>query len=254
MLYPKYKLHTLKLPKSDELIDIEPWVLCILFVKLTSIYNNESYENLLQMLTDEMKDVQFITSWNEICLKATSVTANNNKMILSRTVGVKENTQLSSVNRTLEIMHNIVKCCCDSIQEDEKSRLETLYKAIKRNSRFDTIKKHIKISMKIANETVLKLWNQLDYELRLNNKNNREIIFRTQTNIMYCVMTHYKYLLYVYMDILQNISKDADNSLSPYVMLFMSLVEKHEVTIKNITAIGDEMDDVIKLALSPYVI
>ena len=241
--YSKYKLIKTSFDKiiNDEL---KYWVLCVWFTVVTSKHEHENSDIVIRVLEDEFKDTRFMITFNEMCHILTSKQKQMVKFDFSRSNTVSNiRYHPQNVDKILELLYETVQCFCKIIKIDEEVRSSRLYSNIVNNNHFNKVKKHIKISKTMVHETILKFWNQLDYELKLN-IDNINIIMKSCHNIIHCFVIHYRYLIHVYVNLLKH-----DYTLTKYSITFMELIEEHELKLQTVISLGDDLTEIVNCVL-----
>lgn len=234
---------------KNQLYNITNWICVSIFVATTSIHKECNSTELTDIVLQQYNDNEFRRMFDELCNVVISNQSNIIRIDTTRPSCVNNLTRKASqnLNKILEILYEIVNWSCGMIKEDENVRNTKLYCKLKNSSIFETVKKHIKISRTMVYETIIKFWNRLNYELTLN-VDNVQLIKKTFQNIMYCLNTHYKYLKYVLINLLQ--SNEEDNLVSLHSFIIMQLTEEYDEKINNLTQLADDMNilicDVIK--------
>lgn len=242
--YPENELVVLTSNDNNRLFQTSNWIAVLLFVITSSIHKECESVELMSILSKQFNDIEFIRMFDELCNAVTSNQSSITKIDTTRTRGVNSLTNKASqnLNKILDILYDIVSWSCIMIKDDENARSTKLYYNLINSTVFENIKKHIKISKTMVYETIIKLWNRLNYELTLN-VDNVQLIKTTFQNIIHCINTHYKYLVYVFMNFLQ--SNNEDNVICHHSFIIMKLTEEYDEKIKNITRLADDMNSLI---------
>lgn len=240
--YSQYQLISLIDEAKARLAD--SWISCILFTSTTSINKESDSANVIDLLSKQYSDYEFVLDLQDLCNIVSSDQSMMCRMDLYRPrVSYMTTTQHSqNMNKILEILLDIVNWCCVMLKTDEHTRNETLYNKLSDSIAFQQVIKKVKISKTMVYETIVKLWNKLSYELTLN-INNTELIRKTFKNIVYCWSLHYKYLIFVFIDLVQSINED--DVIQQHSNTILSLTEDYDKKLENITKLTDNMCELI---------
>ncbi len=230
---------------------MDDWMLCVLFTSITSIHRDYTNTELIDILSKQYNDNEFLLNFQDLCNVVSSNQTMMCKIDLCRPklsyTKIHPRVVSQNMNKILEILHHIVSWCCMSIKTDEKTRNNKLYCNLINCTEFEKIKKHIKISKTMVYETILKLWNRLNYELTLN-INNVELIKQTFKNIVHCWNVHYKYVIFVLINLVQ-CNSDANSIINTYSYTIVSLTEEYDEKIREVTILADSMNELISEVL-----
>lgn len=244
--YSQYQLISLidETNKDTKTPIMDSWISCILFTATTSIHKDSNSNEIIDLLSKQYYDNEFILDLQDLCIVVSSDQSMMCKMDMCRPrVSYKTTSQHSqNMNKILEILLDIVNWCCVMIKKDEIIRAETLYCKLHNSLTFQKVKKHIQLSKTMVYETTIKLWNKLNYELTLD-INNTELIQKTFKNIIHCWTTHYKYLVFVFINLVQ--STGGCDIIHQHSCTLVSLTEDYDVKLKNITELTDSMCELI---------
>lgn len=243
--YPKTELVILtSSDDNNQLYQTSNWIAVLLFVITSNIHKECESTMLIDILSKQFNDNEFRRMFDELCNVVTSNQSSITKIDTTRPRGVNTLTNKASqnLNKILDILYDIVSWSCGMIKDDENTRSTKLYYNLINSIVFEKLKKHIKISKTMVYETIIKLWNRLNYELTLN-VDNVQLIKTTFQNIIHCMNTHYKYLVYVFMNLLQ--SNNEDNIICQHSFVIMKLTEEYDEKILNITRLADDMNSLI---------
>ena len=243
--YPNIEVITLSIDSNNnQLYDTTNWISALLFVTITSIYKECNNTEVIEVLSKQFNDNEFRRTFDELCNVVISNQSSVIRLDTSRPRDANSLTNKASqnLNKILEILHDIVIWICGMIKDDENVRSAKLYGNLVKSCAFEKIKKHVKISKTMVHETVIKLWNRLNYELTLN-IDNTQLIKKTFQNIIHCLTTHYKYLVYVFINLLQ--FNNEDSLISHHSFIIMQLTEEYDDKIKHLTTISDDMNSLI---------
>ena len=220
------------------------WVSVLMFVSTTSIHNECNSIELIDILSKQFNNNEFRRMFDEVCNVVVSNQSNITRMDMTRPRNVNNLTNKVSqnLNKILEIIYDIIHWSCRIINEDENVRKAQLYCIWTNSSTFDKVKKDIKISKGMVYETVIKLWNRLNYELTLN-VDNVQLIKNTFQNIIYYINIHYKYLVYVFVNLLQ--PNNEGDIINQHSFIIMKLTEEYDEKVRNLTTIADDMNSLI---------
>ena len=247
LYYSSYQLITLFDEKNAEpstRCKIENWVSCILFTATTSLNKEFKSTDMIDVLSKQYNDNAFVLDLQELCQLVSSPQSMMCKMDtyrprVSTTISTKHS---QNMNKILEILYDIVSWCCSMLKNDDIIRSEKLYRHLVNSNAFDKVKKHIKISKTIVHDTTNKFWNRLNYELTLN-ANNTELIKKTFENIVHCWTTHYKYLIFALVNLLQ--SDNGTDIVHQHSFTILTLTEDYDEKLRNITRLTDSMCELI---------
>lgn len=241
---PRNKVIILPNDRNAQLYNLCNWKSVTLFVVITSMHKEYNNTELIESLSNQLTDNEFRKNFDELSNIVTSNQSCIIKMNMTRTSCINDMTYKASqnLNNVLDILHDIVSWSCMMIRHDENVRDKKLYFKLQNSYTFETGKKHMRISRTIVYETILKLWNRLTYELTLN-VGSAQLITQVFQNIMHCLNTHYKYLVYVLVNLLQ--SGIEDNIISHHSIIILSITEEYEDKIKKLTKLADDMDSLI---------
>lgn len=231
--YSQYQL--LSLVDETKAHVIESWISCIVFTTTTSINKDMDSNEIIDLLSKQYSDNEFVLNLQDLCNVVSSDQSMMYRMDLCRPrVSYLTTTQHSqNMNKILEILLDIVNWCCVIIKTDEYSRNQTFHS----NVAFQEINKKIMISNTMVYETMIKLWNKLNYELTLN-INNTELIKKTFKNIVYCWTVHYKYIISMFINLVETTHATHANDV-------LSLTEDYDKKIQKITTLTDSMSELI---------
>jgi ABC-type antimicrobial peptide transport system permease subunit len=240
--YSQYQL--ISLIDETKAKSLNSWISCILFTTTTSIHKDSHSTEIIDILSKQYSDNEFVLDLQDVCNIVSSDQSMMCRMDLCRPrVSYMTTAQHSqNMNKILEILLDIVNCCCVMLNTDEKKRNETLDNKLSNNSAFEKVNKQTKISKTIVYETIIKLWNKLNYELTLN-INNTELIRKTFQNIIHCWTIHYKHLIFVFITLVE--STYENNDIQQQSSTILSLTEDYDKKIQNITKLTDSMCELI---------
>lgn len=229
---------------NNNLYHTSHWISVLLFVTTTSTHQEYHSTELIDTVSKQFKDHKFIRIFDEFCNIVTSNQSSVTRIDTSRPRGVNNLTNKASqnLNKILDILYDIVDWSCCMIKDDESVRSTKVYCNLIHSIAFEKVKKHIKISKTMVHETVIKLWNRLNYELTLN-VDNVQLIKTTFQNIIHCLITHYKYVVYVFINLLQ--SNNEDNIICRQSFVIVKLTEEYDEKIRSITTLADDMNSLI---------
>jgi hypothetical protein len=242
-MFPSYSVYNVELTNHN-IEGIEPWLYCAWFILITNRYEHEHKDIVLNALKEESKDTCFIKTFYECCLETIS-TCKGWSFVNERQATKRQNN-MPAINNILGFLYEIVQIYCKVIDSDERERCTMLYNKLPPTSQFQSIKRHITISKRMASETITKLYHMLEYELKINSWSS-QMIQRTHLNMTHCIVTHYKYLIHVYTDVLKN--NNTDSPLTKYSFQFIEFIEQHNDTLKNINKLADTMNDLVQKGL-----
>ena len=243
--YPKTRFIIMtKNEDNNQLFQTSNWIALLLFVITTNKYKECESRELIDILVNQLNDIEFRIVFDDFCNIVVSNQSNVTRMDMTRASGVNTLTYKTSqnLNKILDIVYDIVRWSCQMIVTDHNKRTTQLYCKINNHISFEKIKKNINSSKKTIYETVIELWNRLNYELTLN-VDDVQLIKTTFQNIIHCVNTHYKYLLYVLIDLLQ--LSDEDTIICDNSFVIMNLTKEYDEKIKNLTRLGDDMNSLV---------
>ena len=243
--YPKTELIILSICNDNsQLFNTSNWIAVLLFVTTTNIHKECNKNELIEILSKQFNDNEFRRMFDEFCNVITSHQSNIIRIDMTRPRGVNTLTNKASqnLNKVLDTLYDIVCWSCGMIRDDENVRSAKVYCNLVNSIAFEKVKKHIKISKTMVYETIVKLWNRLNYELTLN-VDNVQSIKTTFQNIIHCLNTHYKYLVYVFVNLLQ--SNNEDHYINHNSFIIMKLTEEYDEKIKNLTRLADDMGSLI---------
>lgn len=250
--YKKYQLISLF---DDNIINteckIDHWILCILFSVITYIHKDYDSTDILQALSQEYNNSEFLLDFQDLCNVVSSNQTLIHKSDISRPrvfyTKLQTTSHAQNMNKVLEILHDIVTWCCMTIKNDETVRNDKLYCKLISSGEFNRLKKHIKISKAIVYESIIKLWNRMNYELTLNN-NNIQVVKQSFQNIVHSWSVHYKYLIFVFINLVQS-NNSVDNIVNKYSFTIVSLTEEYDEKLREITILADSMNDLMNEVL-----
>lgn len=243
--YPKAKLVVLTSSDyNNKLYITTNWISVLLFVITTNTHKQCNNMEMIDILSKQFNDNDFRRMFDDFCNVIISPQSSISRIDMTRPHGSKSlsNETSQNLNKILDIMYDIVSWSFGMIKDDENVRITNLYCILINSIVFERAKKHIKISKNMVNETVLKLWNRLNYDLKLN-VDNAQSIKTTFQNIMYCLNTHYKYLVYILINLLQ--CNNADDIIYHHSFVIMKLTEEYDEKVKNLTKLADDMNSLI---------
>jgi hypothetical protein len=237
--YSKYQLISLIDENKSQVID--SWISCILFTTTTSINKDIDSAEIIDLLSKQYSNNEFVLDLQDLCNVVSSDQSMMCRMDLCRPrVSHLTTAQHSqNMNKILEILLDIVNWCCVILNHDERTRNSKLCEVIA----FQEVNKNIRISKTMVYETIIKLWNKLNFELTLN-INNTELIKKTFKNIIHCWTVHYKYLIFEFINFVQLPNENDD--IQKYSPTILSLTEDYDAKLTKITIITDSMCELIK--------
>lgn len=243
--YPQNKLILLtNVMTNKPIYNLKDWISVLLFVITTNIKKECNNKELIETLSEQLNDNKFRKLFDELCNVVVSNHSNITKIDTTRPRGINNVTNKTSQNlsKILDILYDVVDWSCEMIKEDEKVRETELYSNLAKSTTFKTVKKHIKISKLMVYETIIKLWNRLNYDLTLN-IDNKQLIKMSSQNILYCLTTHYKYVIHILINLLQ--TNNEDSIISHHVTIIMKLGEEYNKKVYHLRRLSDEIDSLI---------
>ena len=230
---------------------LDDWMLCILFTAITSIHRDCTSVEVIDILSKQFDDNEVLLNFQDLCNVVSSNQASMCKMDIHRPhisyTKLYPRRVSQNINKVLEILHDIVSWCCMSINTDEQRRNDKLYCNVIDTIELKNTKKHIEISKTMVYDTIVKLWNRLNYELTLNN-NNVEIIKQTFKNIIHHWSVHYKYIILVFINLVQS-NNDVSSDINNHSYTIVSLTEEYDEKIREMIVLADSMNELINEVL-----
>lgn len=238
--YPKHNLINILTDVNRRITD---WISCLLFLSVVKMSQKSSMDELLDTVKRQFQDIELTSMFMEFCEIVSSEQQQVSKFDLTRPKHIDQSIKnIDNLNRVIDIMYDIVCWCCETMKEDEKLRNNKLYCNIKESERFQKLTKHIQTSLKIVSKNIVKTWNKFDYELSLMN-NNIEVVKKYLENIMFCMLIHYKYVISLFIELLQ-IPNDKD-IIYKYSFVIISLTEEYDEKIRKIIQLADGMKELL---------
>lgn len=228
--YPSYTLYFIGLTSSRENPKdcIMNWIATCWFVTIMSHYKQHKHKtniHLQDFLRNEYTDHIFITNFTEMCwdLVATEQVKDN--------LNLNHQPSYESVVVILDIMYQVVNCCCNTMNKDEH---------VRKSNGCDNLS--MTLSMKQTYDKVIECWKRLNNWLRLYRD---DYVYLKNTSIQICdlMCVHYRYMLCEY-DKQVLIEPDKNK-----IEKIKSLITDYKNKVYTLMDLKDDMDFIITKAL-----
>ena len=214
--YPEYDIKSV-VSKSTN-IAVLSWVMTSWFVAIVSKHSKVNVEGmqLQQLLDKEYEDTNFLASFHHMCWELVSATR-------IKHVHTKYSMNKASLFAVLHILHQVVKCYCKTMIDDDKVR--------KAKYSFDTHQdKCINMSKALSYDKLLTCWDRLS---KWSSLHNGDVTYIKNANIEMSnlVLVHYRYLI-------ECVNQENQD-----------MVDEYKNKINTIMDLRDNVDDLIKRTL-----
>lgn len=184
--YPGHDVNCVVLAKikhqHDQNDNQQCWIMVSWFVTIVSKYNKSNVvgSQLQQLLDKEYEDIKFLLNFHNICWDIVSATRKKH-------VHTRYSVSKASLYAVLNILHQVVKCFCKTVIDDEKKRKEIFT--------FDaTTHSCVNMSSTLSYDKLMTCWDRLNKWSQLH---SGDVTFIKNANIELSniILVHYKYLI-----------------------------------------------------------
>lgn len=212
--YPEHDIKCVVLKSTPSNSNVPSWLMTTWFITIVSRNKNVEGLQLQQVLEKEYEDTTFRASFHDMCWELVSATR-------MKHVHTKHSINKASLFAVLNILHQVVKCYCKTMIDDENVR-KAKYSV---DAHLD---KCINMSKALSHNKLLTCWDRLS---KWSSLHNNDVIYIKNANIELSnlVLVHYRYLL-------------------QYVK-HQGIVDEYKNKINTIMDLRDNVDDLISRTL-----